>query len=101
LPCGKKIKIKDFVSHLKSLDLDEGIRIEGSRRKGKIFVNKNPSGAYVLQQVGIDGNRDLTKKNNNHHRLRHDDDIVYLDSAKQVFELVKTTFGKNFSVWLY
>ena len=46
-----QIKERDLPKRLASLDLDEGIRIEGQSQTAKIFINRNASGNFVVQFV--------------------------------------------------
>ncbi len=84
----EQINEKDFSNKLISLDLDEGIRIEGGRRK--IFINRNACDNFVVQLVG---NMDASDDNNL--------DIKYFYSADDVFKFVKSTFDENFTIWQY
>lgn len=77
MPVGTRLKHGELVRMLSSLDVDEGVRIEG--KGGKMFVNKSASGTFVVQ-VG--------------------QEFHYLDSAAQVVKLANKTFGK-YSVWAY
>ena len=43
----KKIDSKDLVSQLNSLDLDDGVRIVG--KKKKMFINKAALNEFVMQ----------------------------------------------------
>ncbi|MGC1929595.1 MAG: hypothetical protein WA667_11515 [Candidatus Nitrosopolaris sp.] len=85
-----QIKEKDFLKKLISLDLDEGIRIEG-RSQTKIFINRNACDNFVVQFVD---NTDTPNSSSNHN-------IKYFYSAAEVFKFVKSTFDKHFSIWLY
>lgn len=78
MPRGNRIKESELVDRLATLDVDEGIRIEGAGRK--MFVNKNASGVFVLQF----GN-----------------EFLYLDSAKQVLSSMKSKFRGKYTVWAY
>ena len=84
-----KIQTKNLNHKLRSLDIDEGIRIESSTKSKKIFVNKNASGTFVVQCI-----------NKNYHD-NYNKSIRYVDSAKEILELVKSSFGNKFSVWTY
>lgn len=77
MPRGTRIKAGELAGRLAALDIDEGIRIEGAG--GKMFVNRNASGAFVVQLGG---------------------DFQYLGSARQVTGLIKSRFGK-YSAWAY
>lgn len=78
MPRGSRIKTGDLADRLAALDIDEGIRIENVG--GKMFVNKNASGTFVVQ---------------------FGSDFQYLDSEKQVISLIKSKFGKKCAAWAY
>jgi hypothetical protein len=42
----------DLISLLKSLDIDEGIRIESTINKSMMFVNRKASGYFIVQEYG-------------------------------------------------
>ncbi|MGI0020241.1 MAG: hypothetical protein ACREAY_07200 [Nitrososphaera sp.] len=75
MPAGTRIA--NLVQKLDSLDFDEGVRVE-SRGK-KMFVNRSPSGAFIVQSG---------------------DTFHYIGTAGQVARLVKTTFN-SYSAWAY
>lgn len=77
MPVGTRLKQGELVRVLSSLDVDEGVRIEG--KSGKMFVNKSASGTFVVQ-VG--------------------EEFHYLDSAAQVVKLASKVFRK-YSAWAY
>lgn len=78
--CGTKIKLSELIDKLKVLDIDEGIRIELG--DDKLFINKNAGGTFVIQ-------------------FDNSNDFKYLDSARQVFNLVKSVFGTKGKAWSY
>lgn len=77
VPVGTKLKQGELVRMLSSLDVDEGVRVEG--KSGKMFVNRSASGTFVVQ-------------------VR--EEFHYLDSARQVVKLAGKTFGK-YEAWAY
>ncbi|MGC2668607.1 MAG: hypothetical protein WA220_05430 [Candidatus Nitrosopolaris sp.] len=85
-----QIKERDLPKRLASLDLDEGIRIEGQSQTTKIFINRNASGNFVVQFVD-----NMNSLNNSTHNIK------YLYSPAEVLKFVKSTFDKNFSISLY
>ena len=85
-----QIKERDLLKRFASLDLDEGIRIEGQSQVPKIFINRNASGNFVVQFV--DNMDSLNISTNN---------IKYFYSTAEVLKFVKSTFDKNFSICLY
>ena len=79
----KKLNIKDLEGHLDSLDLDDGVRIDGSKKK--MFINKTNSDEFVLQIKVENGN----------------EDIYYYRSASKVMRMVSTVFDGKFSISTY
>jgi hypothetical protein len=79
----KKIDSKDLVSQLNSLDLDDGVRIVG--KKKKMFINKAALGEFVMQIKEFNGN----------------EIICYRKSTSSVIRLVNATFKEKFSVSTY
>jgi hypothetical protein len=77
---GHRIKPGEVISKLSSLDIDEGMRFGLGGKK--IFVNKNPSGAFVAQ-------------------LGDSKDFYYFESAKQVILLVEAELGRKAAAWIY
>ena len=89
----KKDKVERLAKKLQALDIDEGIRIQGSAIQGKkIFVNKNASGIFVVQ-VAVNNHKSSAIYDNN--------DIKYFDSAGQVIELLNSQFDSIFTVIEY
>lgn len=78
MPGGTRIKAGELADRLAALDIDEGIRIE--KAGGKMFVNRNASGIFVVQ---------------------FGSDFQYLCSAKQVTSLIKSKFGRRCTAWAY
>lgn len=79
----KKINPKDMIFHLNTLDLDDGIRIDGVKKK--IFVNKTDVHEFVLQIKDDNGREQIS-----YHR-----------SASGVMRLVNATLKEKFSVSTY
>ncbi len=89
----KKDEVERLAKKLQTLDIDEGIRIQGSAIQGKkIFVNKNASGIFVVQ---------VAVKNQKSSAIYDNNDIKYFHSAEQVIELVKSQFDSIFTVIEY
>ena len=74
----KKINPKDLIFHLNSLDLDDGMRIDGIKKK--IFVNKTDVDEFVLQIKEDNGNEVIT----------------YRRTASSVLRLVNATLKEGF-----
>ena len=85
-----QIKERDLLKRLASLDLDEGIRIEGQSQAPRFFVNRNASGNFVVQFVD-----NMDSLNNSSHNIQ------YFYSTADVLKFVKSTFDKNFSICIY
>jgi hypothetical protein len=86
----RQSKEKELAKKLISLDLDEGIRIEQSSHRAKLFINRNACGNFVAQFVDEEKNQNSEIN-----------DILYFSSDAEVLEFVKSRFNKNFSIWLY
>jgi len=79
----KKLNIKDLESHLDSLDLDDGVRIDDSKKK--MFINKTNADEFILQIKMQNGS----------------ENIYYYRSASNVMRMVNTTFNGKFSISIY
>ena len=75
---------------LRSLETDEGIRIEGPEGRLKMFVSRSPSGLFAAQLVGKGS-----------HRIASRENIEYLDSVNDVMSLVQAVFSKAPSFCVY
>jgi hypothetical protein len=82
MPRGTRVKTGELAGRLAALDIDEGIRIERASGGIKMFINRSPSGVFIVQ---FDDSKDFQR----------------LASAKQVAALVRTKFGSRFVVWIY
>ena len=78
----KKINPKDLIFHLNSLDLDDGMRIDGIKKK--IFVNKTDVDEFVLQ-IKEDNGKEV---------------ITYRRTASSVLRLVNATLKEGFQFLL-
>jgi hypothetical protein len=86
-----KVKARDLLRELFSLDIDEGLRIESSSKGTRLFVNKSAAATFVLQLCNNKAEK-VNRNNNN---------FIYFDSAEDVIKFIKTKFGRNFSIWSY
>lgn len=86
-----KQKITEFKMKIKSLDSDEGIKIASETGTTKIFLNRRPSGSYVVEIVG-DRNTNIEPPGEN---------IRFIQNIDEIIALVKETLGKSFSVIEY
>lgn len=84
----RKDKSKELANKIRSLDIDEGIRIESSTQENKIFINRNALGVFVVQ---------LTNNNKTNDR----NSIRYFDAVDEVVEFVKSNFKKHFLIFEY
>ena len=84
-------KSKQLAKKLLTLDIDEGIRIESSIQRKRIFVNKNASDVFVVQLVV--SNNNFSDYNNN--------DVRYFDSTEEVIEFVNLHFQNRYTILQY
>lgn len=85
-------KSNQLAKKLRTLDIDEGIRIESSIQRKRIFVNKNASDVFVVQLV-VDSNNNSSDYDNN--------DIRYFDSTDEVIEFVNSHFQNRYTIVEY
>jgi hypothetical protein len=90
-----KVKTRDLLGELLSLDIDEGLRIESSSKDTRLFINKSASATFVLQLCNNKDEKENINNNNNNNNF------VYFDSAEEVIKYIKIKFGRNFSIWSY
>ncbi len=79
----------DLISLLKSLDIDEGIRIESTINKRMLFVNRKASGYFIVQEYGP---MDDSSSNGN-TRL--------LSNAQKVVKLIHRRFEGSYRLSSY
>ena len=79
----------DLISLLKSLDIDEGIRIESTINKRMLFVNRKASGYFIVQEYGP---MDDSSSNGN-TRL--------LSNAQKVVKLIHCRFEGSYRLSSY
>jgi hypothetical protein len=91
-----KVKTRDLLRELLSLDIDEGLRIESSSKGTRLFINKSASATFVLQLCNNKDEKENINNNNNNNN-----NFVYFDSAEEVIKYIKIKFGRNFSIWSY
>jgi hypothetical protein len=85
-------KSNQLAKKLLTLDIDEGIRIESSIQRKRIFVNKNASDVFVVQLV-VDSNNNSSDYDNN--------DIRYFNSTDEVIEFVNSHFQNRYTIVEY
>ncbi len=88
-------KSKQLARKLLTMDIDEGIRIESSTQRKRIFVNKNASDVFVVQLV------DNNNNNNNNSSDYNNNDISYFDSAEEVIKFVNLHFQNSYTIVEY
>ncbi len=79
----------DLISLLKSLDIDEGIRIESTINKKMLFVNRKASGYFIVQEYGP---MDDSSSNGN---------IRLLSNAQNVVKLIHCRFEGSYRLSSY
>ena len=85
-----KQKKTEFKMMIKTLDSDEGMKIN-SGRGTKLLLNRRPSGSYVVEIV--------REKNSN---LDHpSENIKFIQNIDEIISLLEETLGKSFSVIEY
>jgi hypothetical protein len=88
---GHKIyRPKELQRILETLDLDEGVRIEKSGQRYKMFISKSPSGVYVIQVTS-----------GRSQRRNEDARVEYLDSPTEVLSMIRSIFRKGASYYIY
>ena len=84
------VSISKQLSHkLLTLDIDEGIRIESTkkRKKNKMYINKRTSGCFVLE-ITYSDSTDMTE-------------IRFCSNIKYIHKLIENIFGNEYSVTIY
>ena len=85
-----KLKMTEFKMKIKTLDSDEGIKID-SGRGTKIYLNRRPSGSYVAE---------IAEAKNS--KMDHpSENIRFIQNIEEIIALVEETLGKSFSVIEY
>jgi hypothetical protein len=77
---------KKLYHELSNLDIDEGVRIESTKNRKKMYINKRTSGFFVLE---------ICSDLNNISEIRFYRDI------KLIHKLIDDIFGKKYSVTIY
>jgi hypothetical protein len=87
LRISSKQKKTEFKMKIKTLDSDEGIKID-SGRGTKIYLNRRPSGSYVAE-IAEEKNSKMDYPSEN---------IRFIQNIDEIIALVEETLGKSFSV---
>jgi hypothetical protein len=82
-----KQKKMEFKMKLKTLDSDEGVKID-SGRGTKIYLNRRPSGSYVAE-IAEEKNSKMDHPSEN---------IRFIQNIDEIIALVEDTLGKSFAV---
>jgi hypothetical protein len=77
---------KKLSHELSNLDIDEGVRIESTKNRKKMYINKRTSGFFVLEICS-----DLTKIS----------EIRFYGDIKHIHKLIDNIFGRDYSVTIY
>ena len=81
------VSIRKKLSHdLLNLDIDEGLRIESTKNRKKLFINKRTSGCFVLQIYS-----DKTNVS----------EFIFYRDINHIRTLINNIFGKEYYVSLY
>jgi hypothetical protein len=81
--------VKELKNILRSLDSDEGVRIEQLGEQTKMFISKSSSGLFAVQIVSDDSTND------------HDVSVEYLNSVQEVMSVINTVFKDGASYLVY
>ena len=87
----RTLKPQELPRVLKSLEVDEGIRVEGPEAGHRMFVSKSPSGRFVIESV------DKLARNG----VSNESNIQYLNSVNDVLLHIRSNFKKEPSYYLY
>jgi hypothetical protein len=77
---------KKLYHELSNLDIDEGARIESTKNRKKMYINKRTSGFFVLEICS-----DLTNIS----------EIRFYRDIKHIHKLIDDIFGRKYSVTIY
>lgn len=81
--------VKELKNILRSLDSDEGVRIEQLGEQTKMFISKSSSGLFAVQIVSDDSTND------------HDVSVEYLNSVQEVMSVINMEFKDGASYLVY
>ena len=81
--------VKELKNILRSLDSDEGVRIEQLGEQTKMFISKSSSGVFAVQIVSDDSTND------------HDVSVEYRNSVQEVVSVIKMVFRRGASYLVY
>ncbi|HEY3525750.1 MAG TPA: hypothetical protein VGK47_06115 [Nitrososphaeraceae archaeon] len=87
----RTLKPRELRRVLKSLEVDEGIRVDGADAGLRMFVSKSHSGLFAIELV------DKLARN----RVSHESNIQYLNSVNDVLLHIRSNFKKEPSYYVY
>lgn len=87
----RNLKPRELPRVLKSLEVDEGIRVEGPDAGLRMFVSKSQSGLFAIELV------DKLARN----RVSNESNIQYLNSVNDVLLHIRSNFKKEPSYYVY
>lgn len=85
------MKPRELPRVLKSLEVDEGIRVDGADAGLRMFVSKSHSGLFAIELV------DKLARN----RVSNESDIQYLNSVNDVLLHIRSNFKKEPTYYVY
>ena len=91
LRCSRTLKPRELPRVLKSLEVDEGIRVDGADARLRMFVSKSHSGLFAIELV------DKLARN----RVSNESNIQYLNSVNDVLLHIRSNFKKEPSYYVY
>jgi hypothetical protein len=77
---------KKLSHELSNLDIDEGVRIESTKNRKNMYINKRTSGFFVLEICS-----DLSNMS----------EIRFYKDIKHIHKLIDNIFGRDYSVTIY
>jgi hypothetical protein len=87
----RNLKPRELPRVLKSLEVDEGIRVEGPDAGLRMFVSKSHSGLFAIELV------DKLARN----RVSNESNIQYLNSVNDVLLHIRSNFKKEPYYYVY
>lgn len=85
------MKPRELPRVLKSLEVDEGIRVDGADAGLRMFVSKSHSGLFAIELV------DKLARN----RVSNESNIQYLNSVNDVLLHIRSNFKKEPTYYVY
>lgn len=87
----RRFRTRELPRVLKSLEVDEGIRVEGPDAGLRMFVSKSQSGLFAIELVDKPA----------HNRVSNESNIQYLNSVNDVLLHIRSNFKKEPSYYVY